>query len=63
MDRSKEQYQFKEAVFNLIDDFLKLPEGKLVTAKGKHGDKRGVHALEINLDKIDFSNAIWDFYL
>jgi hypothetical protein len=27
----------KEAVFQLLDDFLKLPEGKLVTAKGKQG--------------------------
>lgn len=36
----------KEIVFKVLDDFLKLPEGKLVSAKGKQGALRWLQTLE-----------------
>lgn len=50
VDRSDEHNQLKNAVHSLLDDFLKLPEGKLVSAKGKQGVLRWLQSLDEVLD-------------
>lgn len=42
--------ELNRLVCNLIDDFLKLPEGKLVTAKGKQGALRWLEQLTGGVD-------------
>ena len=45
-ERGPDSNDLKEMVFKVLDDFLKLPEGKLVSAKGKQGALRWLQTLE-----------------